>query len=165
MAKIVTVRLEEDLHKPARTRIAELDTSFQAVLTGLLRGWVSGTPGTQDSPTPGLGGGNVSEQAKYRPEHRKWHDLLEFIFVKGTADQAGWIQGNIKTFADLVRAQRKLKPSEITEIQDHLAVPASGHGSGSDGAEIPTAPVPRAARPGSNRSKTNRKPIAGRSKD
>lgn len=40
--KIVTIRVDEDLHKVARVRIAELDTSFQQVVGDLLRQWAMG---------------------------------------------------------------------------------------------------------------------------
>lgn len=40
--KKVTVYISEELHKPARVKIAELDTSFQAVLIQMLKEWTFG---------------------------------------------------------------------------------------------------------------------------
>jgi hypothetical protein len=37
--KKLTILIDEEIHKPARIKIAELNTSFQTVLLGLLRGW------------------------------------------------------------------------------------------------------------------------------
>ena len=56
--KIVTLRISEDLHQVAKTRIAELGTSFQQVLVDLLQEWleVSG-PRARTRPA----GGTVSK--------------------------------------------------------------------------------------------------------
>jgi len=62
----VSVRVPEEIHKPARLKLAETKSSFQGVLTNLLLQWVNGSREIETGPSP------PRKNAKY-------HDLLDVI--------------------------------------------------------------------------------------
>jgi hypothetical protein len=70
--KNITVRMPEELHRPARMKIAELDLSFQEVLLGLLEDWLAGRPASLQAPGAPIAA-QVSSGAIVRcpPEHVK----------------------------------------------------------------------------------------------
>jgi hypothetical protein len=84
--KIVTVRLESELHHGARIKLAEQRTSFQALLEAFIGSWVRG------------------ERTLERPKSSGAADLarLEYILANGTKDQVQCIRGNLKIFAEAV---------------------------------------------------------------
>ncbi len=98
--KKITVYLDEELHRPARVKIADLDTSFTAVMQQLLRDW---TFSDAKAPAPPAAGpGQVGQ-------HKEAHELLEFI-LENDRQAADWINGNLKMFAEAIHARQGVRP-------------------------------------------------------
>ena len=61
--KIITVRISEDLHRAAKTRIAELGTSFQQVLVDLFQNWLETGMATPEPGRSAVSGSISSAEA------------------------------------------------------------------------------------------------------
>ena len=88
--KIVTLRISKDLYQVAKTRIAELGTSFQQVLVDLLEEWLEeGMSGPRTGTRPA--GGMVSKTdsvliAKFLDFWRNPHDPVDLKLRKLLAE-------------------------------------------------------------------------------
>ena len=88
--KIITLRISEDLHRVAKTRIAELGTSFQQVLVDLFQEWLEegmSGPRTRNKPA----GGSVSKTesvliAQFLDFWRNPHDPVDLKLRKLLAE-------------------------------------------------------------------------------
>ena len=90
MTKNVTVRVHEELHKPARTKVAELDTSFQEILLALLEDWVHGKRIVEFEPLVSL-----------RPEeHAAEFEQLQTILEHGTKEQVQCVRNVLKILTE-----------------------------------------------------------------
>ncbi len=79
--KIVTIRVDEDLHRLARVRIAELDTSFQQVVGDLLRQWTVGG-GEKAAREPQYGTLSKSDAALIAQLLDFWHNPHDSMDTK-----------------------------------------------------------------------------------
>ncbi len=108
--KKITVFVDEAVHRPARIKIAEMDSSFQAVLAELLSRWAAGAITLSTS---------ADEQTRQdEPEwirsvpagQREAHRMLNRILTEGSADDAGWILGNLRNFVEAIGSREKATP-------------------------------------------------------
>lgn len=93
-SKNVALRIPGDLHRQARVRIADLDTSFQQVLMDLLRQWVRGERELKPEQVTAPGGPPV-----------KWdRDYEDLRVIKEAGDDGALeaVQQNLRTFRRLV---------------------------------------------------------------
>jgi hypothetical protein len=100
MRKKLTIFLEDDLHRPARIRIADEDTSFQAVLEGLIREWLSG--GMEPAAA-------LAKVRKCDGPERAAHDLLEEIFATGSEEDIAGITVNLANFVQAIGSPARRK--------------------------------------------------------
>ena len=98
-SKSVTIRVEEEIHKPARLKLAELDTSFQKIVCALLEQWIAGDRQVTVKP------GSPQKAMAFKADI----DRLTFILEHGTAKDREWIQGNLKNFEEAIRSRELLK--------------------------------------------------------
>lgn len=105
--KRVTVRVPEELHKPARTKVAELDSTFQSILLDLLRSWVKGE--RQVEPP---------RKAAQVERHHEETELLHFVLDRGTKNDAEWIRGNLRNFAEAIRSRDELGAQERRIVEE-----------------------------------------------
>ena len=89
MTKIVTVRLDGELHRQARMKLAEQRTSFQVLLEAFIQEWVHG------------------KRIMELPKAAQATDVaqLEYILEHGAKDQIEWTRGNLKTFVEAIDSQ------------------------------------------------------------
>lgn len=100
--KKITVFLSEDLHKSARVKIAEINTSFQQVLITLLGEWATGKrQAAIPPPAP-----RSIQPDKYGEDMER----LQFIMENGTPQQKEWIRGNLKTFVQAIHGHPNATP-------------------------------------------------------
>ena len=101
--KHLTLRIDADLHKAASRRILDLDTSFQALISGFLKDW---THGEGQAPVPVAG--------PHSSRHREDHETLEFILLEGDRQAAESIRQTLKLVAEAVRARSAVRPKRKT---------------------------------------------------
>jgi hypothetical protein len=71
--KKITIFVDAALHRAARVKIAELDTSFQEVFTRLLTDWVEGRKA-------------IEIPARSAAPRDRWHATLDEIFDAGNQE-------------------------------------------------------------------------------
>lgn len=77
------------VHKAARQRLLDENSSFQRVLLPLLEGWLNG-----DEPAA----------APPSARHARWHELLDTILDSGDRDQVQIIQQQLQICARMLSA-------------------------------------------------------------
>ena len=102
--KMITLRLEQELHEAASRKVFDLKTSFQAVLTEKLRDWTFSEGKAPAAP--------VVAGYPY-PRTREDHETLEFI-LGADRQAAEQVRGTLKLFAEAVRARSAVRPKRKT---------------------------------------------------
>jgi hypothetical protein len=91
----ITVQLTDDQHH--RFVNAKMNLKEKSLQSLMIKATEAFHPPAEPVPTPGV-----------KPHrHAEAITLLEFILDHGTPDQAQWITGNLKTFAEAVRPQKR----------------------------------------------------------
>ncbi len=65
----ITLRIPEEIHEPARIKVARFDSSFQVVLLGLLQKWASDDKAAAPAPAPSAHAG----------KNAKFHAMLDAV--------------------------------------------------------------------------------------
>jgi hypothetical protein len=107
MSKIITIRIDDVLHKSARRKTVDQSTTFQAVGEALLREWAEGKRSVEAS-RPAL-----------RESHAEEVELLRFILDNGSKDDAEWIRGNLRNFAEAIRSRADLGAEERRLVEEY----------------------------------------------
>lgn len=94
-----TIRIPEHIHKPARIKVAEQNTSFQDAVTALLGEWAGGKRHIVITP-------HVHQASSHDDDL----DRLRYILDHGTPEDKEWIRGNLKNFVEAIRS-RQNEPS------------------------------------------------------
>jgi len=87
--KRVTIRVPEELHEPARVKIARLDTSFQVILTDLLARWTHDGKALTPAASPRPAGTNL-----------ELHQMVDTIMAHGDPEMKTMLKRLLRVSTD-----------------------------------------------------------------